>query len=346
MPRGVQMNTSLAEYCFSCGEERIAHDVRRMEFDVRGETLPVEVPVKVCAACGIFEYEPGVDPAALAFARYRSLRGLLSPDEIRAIRERYRLSQKSFAALLGMSEATINRYEGGGLQDAAHDQAIRACENPEVVRDLLRRRGHKLSDWQRRRAETALGSGTDTAPEIPLSGRLYRMPIESSLLTGYRHFDFERYAAVVVWFCRRLPLVTPTSLNKLLFYVDFLNFRDQTVSLTGAAYRRLPYGPVSADFGGLREQMELDQLVEIREAQWGNGKIGEEYHVGPRADQLETQFSPREVKVLETVAQTFETATPSQISERSHQEPAWRETEDRTLIPYDKARSLSLTRGA
>ncbi len=330
------------EYCIVCDHDGpLRREQRPTEFDVRGETLRFAVPMKVCPGCGTAEAD-GVDPAEIAFAEYRRSRGLLTPEQIRELRERYKLSQKSFAALLGMSEATINRYEGGGLQDPSHDQAIRVCDNPDVMLDLLKRRGHKLSDWQRRRVESALQHEQDDAPEIPVSGQMHRMPDEASLRTGYRRFNSDRYAAAVVWFCGRLRTVTPTSLNKLLFYADFQHFRTHAVSLTGAAYRRLPYGPVPADFGGLREQMELDQIVEIREVQWENGNVGEEYHVGPRAKELETSFLASELEVLETVAKIFEEATPSQISERSHAETAWKDTKDRTLISYEKAAELSL----
>ena len=337
------MSTIYTDYCVICGgDRRFRHDQQPTEFQVRGETLVFDVPVKVCESCGTVEEEEGVDPAKIAFAKYRSRKGLLGPEEIEAIRESYRLSQKSLAALLGMSEATINRYEGGGLQDEAHDQAIRACRNPEVMRDLFQRRGDRLSEWQRRKAEQALRGEEEKRGLLLDASPRWSMPDELSLRTGFRRFDYSRYVAVVVWFCRRLKTITPTSLNKLLFYVDFLCFRSESVSLTGAAYRKLDHGPVSASYGGLQEQMELDQFVEITEVQWGNGNVGEKYGVGPRADGLEVSFSSRELKILEAVAKTFAGLSPGEISERSHQESAWQDVEDLTLISYEKAVSLSL----
>ena len=71
------------------------------------------------------------------------------PTEIKRIREQWHLSQVSFAALLGMSQATINRYENGALQQRKEDELIRACDNPEFMRDIIIRRGHMLSERQR-----------------------------------------------------------------------------------------------------------------------------------------------------------------------------------------------------
>ena len=336
------MSTIAAHYCVVCGEERsFRHEQQSVEFEVRGETLIFDVPVKVCAACGVIEDE--VDPAEIAFQMYRKEKGLQTPQQIREIRERYRLSQKSFAALLGMSEATINRYEGGGVQNKVQDTAIRSCANPDIMRDHLQRRGDQLSDFQRRRVEESLkGEGQKRRGILVNEDKLWNMPDELSLTTGFRRFNYERYAAVVAWFCRRMKIVTATSLNKLLFYADFLHFYSESVSLTGTTYRRLSYGPVPADFGGLREQMELDQIVEVREVPYQNGRVGEEYHLGPMADEVKVSFSPRELKTLETVAKAFSDVTPSEISDRSHNETAWQETGELELISYDKAAGLSL----
>lgn len=332
--------STILDYCVVCGDEQVCHENKQMDFDVRGLTMRVEVPVKVCSACGT-TYQSDVDPAELAFAKYREQKGLLSPTEVKSIRKRFRLSQKSFAALLGMSEATINRYEGGGLQDEAHDQAIRSCATTEGMRDLLKRRGDRLSQWQRKRVEEALdGPSTKERGTLDLS-HPWCMPREMSLTTGFREFDFYRYAAVAVWFCRHMKTVTATSLNKLLFYADFLHFQKESVSLTGAAYRRVPYGPVPAAFGDLREHMEWEQIIAIREVEYQNGNVGEEFRAGAKSDTLTVQFSRHELATLEAIAKKFAGWTASRISEYSHQEAAWLETEDRALISYDKALHLS-----
>jgi DNA-binding XRE family transcriptional regulator/uncharacterized phage-associated protein len=267
----------------------------------------------------------------------------LTPERIREIRKKYHLSQKTFAAILGMSEATINRYEGGGLQDAAHDATIRACESAEFVRQQLQLRGGRLSERQRNWVEAAIDRELAGKRGIVLSSEmLTTMPNELSLKTGFRHFSYDRYAAVVVWFCRNVKTVTGTSLNKLLFYADFLCYKTETRSITGAAYRRMTYWPVPADYGGLRERMELEGYVEIREVRYKNGFVGEEYHFGPAADVLDATFSAPELRVLQTVAKSLARLTPREISERSHQESAWTETLDRELISYEEAARLSL----
>jgi putative zinc finger/helix-turn-helix YgiT family protein len=156
------------EFCPNCEDYRTSHVVER-ETTHRVRDLEITVPFKapVCDVCGEILGDDALDQSILdaVHAEYRRRNDLLTPERIKELRQRYRLSQKSFAALLGMSEATINRYEQGGLQDTTHDTAIRACEKPEFMRDLLERRGRLLSDWQRERAEAALAGRASPAED-------------------------------------------------------------------------------------------------------------------------------------------------------------------------------------
>jgi len=147
------------KFCPTCEEYCETKTVEREEtYVVRDRKITVPVRVELCSRCGesIGSDETDREILGAVHAEYRRQADLLTPERIKEIRKRYRLSQKSFAGLLGMSEATINRYEKGGLQDQAHDTAIRACENPAIVRDMLERRGHLMSDWQRKCVEQAL----------------------------------------------------------------------------------------------------------------------------------------------------------------------------------------------
>jgi len=322
---------------------------RRERYTVRGRDIEVPVEALLCAKCGesIGSNEKDKEILDAVHAEYRRQADLLTPERIKEIRDRYRLSQRSFAALLGMSEATINRYEQGGLQDPAHDTAIRACEAPEFVRNLLVRHGHLLSDWQRKRAEAALVGREDPqrGPLIDLLSKAVWMQAgdEVSDRTGYRRFDLDRYVGVVLWFCRRLGRVWKTPINKLVFYADFLAFKTATVSLTGTAYRKAPYGPVPADYDMLLNWMEGEGLLECREEPIPTGHTGFLYKEGPKAPDEPFRFAGHETQVLEKVANELGRLGAVKLSERSHEETAWQETPLGQIISYQYAQSLSLS---
>lgn len=332
----------MTTFCPTCEDYRKTATADREEtYKVRGREITVPVMVAVCPSCGESLGTDDDDQEVLdaVHAEYRRQLNLLDPDEIRNTRQRYRLSQRSFARLLGMSEATINRYEKGGLQDQAHDNVIRACEDAGFVRSLLRRRGHLLSKWQREQMAKALAG--QVPPGIGWAEAV-GMADEVSDQTGFRRFDYKRFAAVVTWLCRAMGEVSTTVINKLLFYADFLNFKTATVSLTGAAYRRLRHGPAPSDYGQLLARMEAEDLLNCSEVGYPTGYTGFSYQAGPKADSLDIEFTPHELAVLTRVAGAFRGSSAKAISERSHQEPAWQNTEDKGLISYQEAAGLSL----
>ncbi len=148
------------KFCPRCERYRGTRIREREEtYEIRHSKITVPVKVEVCDRCGAEIGEDEKDEQIVDAARhkYREENGLLAPGQIKAVREAYNLSQKSFAALLGMSEATINRYENGALQDEAHDALIRACQHPDFVQERLQKNGHRLSEWQRERVEQAIG---------------------------------------------------------------------------------------------------------------------------------------------------------------------------------------------
>ena len=321
---------------------------RQETYKVREREITVSVKIGVCAACGENLGSDEVDQGILdtVHAEYRRQHDLLTPERIKSIRERYRLSQKSFAALLGMSEATINRYEQGGLQDPSHDTAMRASENPQVIQDLLRLRGRLLSEWQRKRVEGALAAPNTSEEDV--FSRLGEidwicMPREITDKTGFRSFEYKRFAGVVLWFCEKLGEASRTTINKLLFYADFLNFKVATVSLTGTAYRRVKFGPVPADYDGLLSRMESEGLLIREEREFPDGYIGFYYKLGPNADSVSVAFTSCERKVLERVMEVLGKLTAKVISKKSHQESAWRDTQDGQLISYQLAQQLSIS---
>lgn len=332
-------------YCPNCECDRLFRPEERDErFDVRGEAVSLKVPVWVCAECGESVVDAAFgDPAERAMDAHREKRGLLSSAEIRRIREQWSLSQVAFATLLGMSPATINRYEQGSLQQEKEDELLRACNSAEFMRDLLRRRGHLLSERQRVAAEAKLGHKAGTGVSYWETGFYESMPVEVSKRSGFRQFDFDRYAAVVAWLCKNVQLVTQTKLYKLLFYADFICFRASSRSLTGAVYRRMPYGPVPVGFSGLRAQLEADDVVVVSEMAFQNGNTGEVFRPGARAEDSLSALTDDDMRVLKFVRDALGAMSPSDISDKSHEESAWKDTLPKDVISYEKAAELSLS---
>ncbi|HEB61081.1 MAG TPA: DUF4065 domain-containing protein, partial [Phycisphaeraceae bacterium] len=127
------------------------------------------------------------------------------------------------------------------------------------------------------------------------------------------------------------------------FYTDFLCFRTFTRSLTGTVYRRMPYGPVPIGFSGLRTQLEYDDVVVISEMVFQNGNTGEVFRPGVKAEEYLNSLTDDDMRVLRFVRDNLGAMTPSDISDKSHAESAWKNTSPKDIISYKKAMELSLS---
>lgn len=138
-------------FCPNCETDR-AFRLKNVErtIKVHSECIALSnVPAWECPVCRESHVDESFgDPVAAAFDEYRRRHELLTPARIKSIRQKRGLSQAGFAALLGMSQATINRYEAGALQEQTHDEPIRACGNDRVFKDIVARRRRALSPSQ------------------------------------------------------------------------------------------------------------------------------------------------------------------------------------------------------
>ena len=85
------------------------------------------MPVRACSDCDI-QFVDYVGARIETEAIYRH-HGLLTPWEIRDLRERRGLSRAAFAEITGLGEATIKRWETGAVaQNRANDRYLRLLD--------------------------------------------------------------------------------------------------------------------------------------------------------------------------------------------------------------------------
>ncbi len=76
----------------------------------------------------------------------------MTAEEVKEIRELYGLTQRSFAQLLGIGEASLARYEKGSVPSKANANLIRAARHPEFMMECLERDGALIPARQREQA--------------------------------------------------------------------------------------------------------------------------------------------------------------------------------------------------
>ena len=120
-------NANAAHVCDECGREVTTtwqDHVFVYGADEAAAELPARLPVRRCDHCD-FDYldEEGERLKQAAVCRHL---GVLTPQEIRGIRERLGLSRSALSKLTGVGEASLRRWEGGiKIQTPAYDRYLR-----------------------------------------------------------------------------------------------------------------------------------------------------------------------------------------------------------------------------
>lgn len=108
----------------------------------------------------------------------------ITPEEIKAIRGRYGLSQQSFARLLGIGEASMVRYENGQKPSKANANLIRAANHLGFMAECLERDGDVLSPAQRASVEQVVYAEItfDEEGDVMDVNEIYSLTLEQETL--------------------------------------------------------------------------------------------------------------------------------------------------------------------
>ena len=76
---------------------------------------------------------------------YKRESNLLTNEEIKRIRKKYGLTQKDYAAVIGVGEVTVHRFEKGAIQTESVDSIMRLSNDPSNMYSLLIRNKDRVS---------------------------------------------------------------------------------------------------------------------------------------------------------------------------------------------------------
>jgi len=313
---------------------------REETFPVKGEPITISTNVRVCDKCGEDVYDRELDSASLikAFDVYRSIHGLVSPSDIKAIRENYGLTQRGLSNLLGMGEVTIHRYESGSIPDEVHNQLLMMVKSPWNMQKILKTRGMHLPESQRKKVSERVElliqeECPDKIVELASASVKHKGP---DIYTGYLPFQPEKLMDMITFFATDEAGVYKTKMNKLLWYTDFLHYRHFGVSVSGTPYVHLPYGPVADQYNLFLSHLIREERINVQEVFFANGSGELLVTVQPS----DLAFSASEMEVLNAVGEHFRSMTSKDISSLSHEEDGYVETKEGQTISYSYADKL------
>lgn len=330
----------MRQICPNCEKETKINFVKNTErIEVRGEQIEVLSEYYACVECQEeFVNTKGVDSLDMAYREFRRLHGMLQPEEIRDWRKSHGLTQKELSALLGWGEVSLCRYENGALQDEAHEKLFRLAMEPHNLLRLINDAPSALKDEKRERIITELKAAESESYTLD---RIFEEQLNAhspSLFNGYQKFNMSKFTNAMLFLCTGGGQLK-TKINKLLFYTDFKCFKEFTVSLTGARYVHLPFGPVPDNydilFAALRQRGEISIGEVAIGPYWGENIVS-------KNDPDISVFSTSELRVLSEVKEFFDNYNSSEIKDYSHEESAYQKTASGEIISYELAEELRI----
>jgi hypothetical protein len=149
-------------------------------------------------------------------------------------------------------------------------------------------------------------------------------------------FDRAKLKAAILHTCRAVPpdRLGAVKLHKVLYFLDMMHYAQTGSPVTGATYRKRPYGPTCVPLLPMLREMASEKLIEIKQVDF-YGLLKTEYHAS--RDEDAGVLNESELAVLDEVIEfVCEKNTAKSISDFSHQLP-WEMVEFGAVIPYESA---------
>ena len=337
--RKVYMNCPLCEKTHEVEERK-----RMTTITIKGKEVVYEERFYFCANADEDEneFENGaMTNENLLNARnaYRVKMGLLTSDEIVAIRESYGLSQVDLAKLLGWGEATISRYESKAIQDEAYDTMLRLIkDNPLQALEFLKKNYDKFPKMKqleiRQKIVEKLDSyGKEFLTRQPFEGE-YASFEERSDSNGLTMLNIDKIETMISYMAENINNLFKVKLMKMLWYSDVLSFIENGCSMTGMVYRHEPMGALPIGHYSL---MNLEKLNVREEMSYNYDTM---LHIYPTDNMDYSILNDKEKSILDKVIVKFKDYKAKEIVDYMHNEKAYIETKPGEIIPFSLAKEI------
>ena len=235
---------------------------------------------------------------------------------ILGLRKKKGLSQDDLAKSLKISRSSIAQIELG-------NRSIDILELQRLSEVL----GFSIDDFMSKQFQLQ-----DVVEESPISIQK-KADIRISIPT----LEVPKFKNVLLYIlecCAGKPNVGETVLYKLLYFADFNYYEVYEEHLTGAQYRKLPFGPVPQKLDAILTKMIADGQLQ---------RVKVEYHGFPQTRYLPlvksdlTQLKASEKETIDKVVQQMSDWSASAISAYSHKDIPWIASKEGEFIDYELA---------
>ena len=272
---------------------------------------------------------------------YRESEGLLTSEEIIAIREKYGISQSDLCKLLGWGGKTITRYESHQVQDKAHDTILKKLNNdPEWFLFLLNQAKNLLSQDSYNKYYRIVADLLEKEQDCYLRKAIeanYAKYSENALYNGNKKLSLDKVVDVICYFAasKKVTNLYKVKLMKLLWYADNLSYKKRGFAITGLVYEALPMGAVPI---GHRN------IINLKDVPCEEVDMGESNGYSFYLDSANgfSHLDEDEKRILDIVIDNLGAMSTKDIIDFMHKEQAYLNTPLRVVISFEYAKYLQI----
>jgi putative zinc finger/helix-turn-helix YgiT family protein len=324
-------------------EMLLKYELRVVEF--RKEEFEIAYHYYLCTDSGEQFTDSALDEynLRLLYNQYRAKNNIPFPEEIKGIREKYALSAAKMSKILGFGPNTYRQYEAGEVPNISNSRLLTLASNPnhfyDLVKDLWETENRQDKDKVIKKIQAVIDQQQDQDYQRVL-WVYFLGSLKPEIETGYRTPNIKKFAGMVHFFAEQCHPYK-TKLNKLLFYADFLMFKETGRSVSGVRYAAIDFGPVPNNFQSIYEYLSNKGLINIRYTHFKNGKTAEEISLPAQTAFDKKLFNDHELNILKRVAKKFQNSSTTEIIKYSHLEKAWTDhIHTKSIISYQYAFDL------
>jgi DNA-binding transcriptional regulator YiaG len=326
------------------GKEMIlTKEIRSMDF--RKETFDIVFHLYKCEDSAEQFTTTSLDELNInqLYNQYRNKFNIPFPDEIIRIREKYDLPAAKMSEILGFGINSYRQYEAGEIPSSANAKLIQMIDDPKKFIDVVALCSTLNEKFKEKYIHKAQLLAEDRKRNIfNLNFKAYLMGNHlADMYSGYRNPNFEKLTEMVVFFAEKVQPFK-TKMNKLLFYADFIMFKQSCFSISVVRYKVIDLGPVPNNFQSIFEYLFNKEEINIITTEFPQGYIGEQFIARKNRPFNAGLFTVEELDVLEQVSQSFMQTSTNDMIALIHLEKAWKENEkNKNVISYRYAFELN-----
>ena len=334
----------MKHYCPYCNSEQEYYIDKRIFKEYKGVDVNVEENVPICKKCGNELVINNIEDENLKriYNKYREIKNIITPSEIKNLRNKYDISQRELTAILDFGKMTINRYENGSLPSKSQSDYLRLISNDEKeffnkVKEALI--AHRISQKTFSKIENIINEQYDYDNNYEL--KLYiksELKTSPNIFNGFKVLDLEKLQNLISYIASKTKLYL-TSLNKYLWFIDMISYNKRAVSITGLTYVHEQYGPVIIN-RKYEEISKLDEKYKREDKENNDGSIQSVITSNENYDL--SSFTKEEIKIIDYVINMLSNKTVKEISNLSHKESGWKDTDRYEKISFEYADNLNI----